>query len=228
MTSTCLAPYLLPTTQSKAFYQNVDGCGLSCTSDAQYSQDEQRGVKTSNTIQVSFGWIFGFAALFTMWIKPQKNLKSNVDFILVRIFLCRSIFALTMVFGMTLQFFSKSVFCEEDGTLRVSGGAPAFICGLSFFSIYVSELMDLQCLAILCFALSRVTKNDEKIKSHLTWFLIISFIVSIIIGIAAVSLHAVQGDSLVGICHVSKQPMHQAIFVIGIQGLLVIIGNVQL
>ena len=73
-----------------------------------------------------------------------------------------------------------------------------------------------------------MTKNDEKIKSHLTWFLIISFIVSIIIGIAAVSLHAVQGDSLVGICHVSKQPMHQAIFVIGIQGLLVLIGNVQL
>ena len=224
VTSTCLAPYLLKTDQPKSFYRNVDGCGLSCTSDAQYSQDEQWLMVTNNKILVSFEWICGIIALFTMLIKTQKKL---MEFIFVRTFLFRSIFALAIGLGVSLQFSSKSVYCEDDGTLRVSGGAPAFICGLSFFLVYVSELMDLLCLVGFGFALSRVTNpkgENEKLKSHLTWFIIISFIGSMMIGSIAVSLHGVEGDSLVGICHISKQPMHQAIFVIGIQGFLIIIN----
>ena len=138
----CLEPYLKPTLEPLAFYNDISGCGVSCQDPSFKSTEliQMKGIKKV------FCWIFLAIHIFCAfplwyrWRNSKKDTQSNQRNINLIFFIMTVLSTLHMI-GFMVDFFTDDVVCRSDGTRRISEPKTEenYTCLFVFILVYFSE-----------------------------------------------------------------------------------------
>ncbi|KAK0179934.1 hypothetical protein PV327_005631 [Microctonus hyperodae] len=199
----CLKP-LVPTDNSLAIFEGVEGCGTQCH-DPLFTPDEHKQIHSF----IAWGaGICGVCNLFTV-ITFLIDWRSANKYPALVIFYINCCFLISCI-GWLAQFTSgnrESIVCRKDGTLRMSepsGGSLS--CVVVFVLIYYSLMAAMAWFVILTYAwhmsFQALGKIQDKIDKKGAYFHLIAWCFPLVLTVTIIALGEVDGNSVTGICFV--------------------------
>ena len=136
----CLEPYLKPTLEPLAFYNDISGCGVSCQDPSFKSTEliQMKGIKKV------FCWIFlaiHIFCAFPIWYRWQDSHKNTTSRNINQILFIMTVLSTLHMIGFMVDFFTDDVVCRSDGTRRISEPKTEenYTCLFVFILVYFSE-----------------------------------------------------------------------------------------
>ncbi|XP_049856044.1 smoothened homolog [Schistocerca gregaria] len=204
VTGHCQEP-LVPTENSKAFYDGTDGCGIQCE-DPLFTTDEQQQIH--NLI----GWAGScclFLNVFTV-VTFLIDWRSANKYPALIIFYINCCFLVSCT-GWLAQFTPgarKDIVCRKDGTLRMSepSAGENLSCVIIFVVVYYFLMAAVVWFVILTYAwhlsFQALGKVKEKIDKKGSYFHLVAWSLPLILTITTMALGEIDGNSVAGICFV--------------------------
>ncbi|XP_008551333.1 protein smoothened isoform X2 [Microplitis demolitor] len=199
----CLKP-LVPTDNSLATFEGIEGCGTQCN-DPLYTIDEHKQIHSFIKWGAIICMCFHLFTIFTFLIdwRSANKYPSLVIFYINCCFLISCI-------GWILQFTSvtrDSIICHKDNTLRIkepSGGN--LFCVMVFVLIYYPSMAALVWFVILTYAwhmrFQSISTIQDKIDKKSAYFHLIAWCCPLVLTVTIITLCEVDGNSVTGICFV--------------------------
>ncbi|XP_069696692.1 protein smoothened isoform X2 [Periplaneta americana] len=203
-TSQCQSP-LVPTDNTLAFYDGIEGCGIQCQNPL-LTEDEHRQIHQliawAGTICLLFN-IFTVVTFFIDWRSANKY-PALVIFYINCCFLVSCI-------GWLAQFIPgarEGIICRKDGTLRMSepNTGENLSCVIIFVLVYYFIMAAFVWFVILTYtwhiSFQTLGKIQERIDKKSAYFHMVAWSLPLVLTITTMALGEIDGDSVAGICFV--------------------------
>ncbi|XP_066992573.2 protein smoothened isoform X2 [Anabrus simplex] len=224
----CQLP-LVPTDNSQAFYEGVEGCGVQCES-PYFTADEHRQIHQLVAWGGSCCLIFNLFTAVTFFI-DWRSANKYPALVIFYINCC----CLVSCIGWLAQFTPgarQDIVCRKDGTLRMSepSAGENLSCVIVFVLVYYFLMAAIVWFVILTYtwhlSFQALGKIQEKIDKKGAYFHLVAWSLPLILTITTMALGEIDGNSVAGICFVGYiNHAFRAGFVLGPVFAMLVVGG---
>ncbi|XP_006616295.1 protein smoothened [Apis dorsata] len=203
ISSKCLKP-LVPTDNTLAIFEGVEGCGLQCN-DPLFTPDEHKQIHSF------IAWAAGICGSFNLFtiITFLIDWRSANKYPALVIFYINCCFMVSCI-GWLAQFTPGSrevIVCRKDGTLRMSEPSGENLsCVVVFVLVYYSLMAAMVWFVILTYAwhmsFQALGKIQDRIDKKGSYFHLIAWCLPLVLTVTIMGLGEIDGNSVTGICFV--------------------------
>ncbi|XP_058793567.1 protein smoothened-like [Phymastichus coffea] len=200
----CPAP-LVPTNDSLAVFDGIDGCGIPCR-DPMYTHEEHQQIRTFIAWGATTCCLLNVFAVATFLI----NWKSASKFPASVIFYINACFMVCCL-GWLVQFSTGNnniIVCKPDGTLRKSEPKGDISCVLIFILVYYPLMSAIIWFVILTYtwhvSVQPCTKLNSRLDKKSAYFHLLAWCLPLMLTVGVLSMSEIDGDSMTGICFIGR------------------------